>query len=69
MTLRELASPRFYASLLADIDLGRAGAGDPEPALAHVQYRAPLELDDDFEETRPCPWYVTTTDDPPATHR
>jgi hypothetical protein len=61
MTLRELASPRFYASLLADIDL-RASASEPAPA----QRPAPLELEDDFEETRPCPWYVTATDDQPA---
>jgi hypothetical protein len=66
MTLRELASPRFYVSLLADIDLGRAGAGAPTPA--HSPHHAAPELDDDFEETRPCPWYVTSTDDPPAAH-
>jgi hypothetical protein len=66
MTLRELANPRFYASLLADIDFGRASAGEPAPRL--VQHHAALELDDDFEETRPCPWFVTATDDSPAAH-
>lgn len=62
MNLRELASPRFYASLLAEIDLGRASAAAP----AQVPCAARVELDDDFEETRPCPWYVTATDDPPS---
>jgi hypothetical protein len=67
MTLRELASPRFYAWLIADIDLGRSDVADPAPALAPPR-RVPLEIDDDFEETRPCPWYVTATDDPPSAH-
>ena len=63
MTLRELADPRFYASLIADFDLGRAGVRGHAPMGEHA---SAAELNDDFEETRPCSWYVTVTDDPPS---
>jgi len=65
MTLRELASPRFYASLIADLDLdfGRGGA------LGAAPVQRPPQIDDDFEETRPCSWYVTAPDDPPSALR